>query len=115
MRFLDDGWVQAAQIVRTDQPERNLRIHREVQQALIQLTLQDFLGTPPGPDLLTNTAYGSAVAGVLINKLLPSWNYSCGITAQLGHIDEFHLSRLRAQAFPQPVGMAPHYCNHDRL
>src|SRR5215203_4490184 len=115
MGFLDDRWVEAAKVVRTDQPERNLRINGQVQQGLIQLTFQNFLGTPASPNGLADTAYGSAVARMLINKLLPSWNDSRRITAQLGHIDEFHLARLRTQAFTQPVGMASHDCHHDRL
>jgi hypothetical protein len=52
---------------------------------------------------------------MLINEFLPSGNDPCRIPAKLGHVDEFHFASLGAEAFAQPVGMAPDYGDHNGL
>src|SRR5215211_4376361 len=115
MGFLDHRWVERSKVVRTNQPERNLRINRHIEQRLMQLAFENLLGSPPRPNRLADSAYGTAVARVLIHKLLPGRDDACWVLAELGHVNELDLASLGPQALAQPRGMASHDCDHDRL
>src|SRR5215207_76964 len=115
MGFLDHRGLEPTDVVRTNQPKGNLWVDRHIEQGLIQLAFENLLGATSCPDRLANSAYRTAVARVLINKLLPGWNDACGIPTELGHVDEFDLASLVAEASAQPVGVTPHDGDHDGL
>ena len=88
MGFLDDVLAEPLRVVRTDQPERELRIDRDIQQGLMQLTLEEFFGASTGPDRLADASHRLAIPGVAVQELLPGGDDARWVAAQLAHVDE---------------------------
>ena len=81
MGLLDDVGGEQLGVVRTDQPERDLGVDGHVEQRLVQLTLEQFLGAPTGPDRLADAADGAA--RVIVQELLPGGDDPGRIRTQL--------------------------------
>jgi hypothetical protein len=82
--------VEPLHVVGTQQPERDLGVHGDVEKGLVQLAFEHLLGTPTHPDRLADPAGGTPVPGVAGQELSPGGNDLRRIPAQSRHVHELH-------------------------
>src|SRR5699024_1205235 len=104
VRSVDYLSAEGVQVVRTAQPQRGVRIDGQVHQCLVQLALDDLLGSAPGPHRLDNSAYRPRM---LLDELLPDPDDPRRIPAENRHVHEVHacgvtFERVLEQAEPFP-------------
>ena len=95
VRLGDHVGSQGLDVVRAQQPQRDVRLDREVEQRLVDLALGDLGGPAAGPDRLTDAAHRAAAGAVLVEEAAPGGDDARRVVADLRHVHEDARPRRR--------------------
>ena len=84
VRLGKDLFVQGRGVVRAEQPQRDVRRHRHVQQRLVQLRLGDLVRVPGGPDRFADPADRAAGPAVPVGEVPPCGDDQGRVVAEGG-------------------------------
>ena len=96
-RLFDDAGVERRGVIGAQQPQRRRAIDRQVQQRFMPLAFGQLIGIPLRVDGLADAAQPASVFTLPIDERLPPRNDPCGIRTNLGHVSEFHRTRVGPQ------------------
>ena len=113
--FIENIRAESLRVIRTDQPEGDLRIDCDVEKGLVELAFQKLLRPAPRPDRLPNATDGRALLCLRVQEILPSGDDPGRIVAQLVHVDELHIFRSVRERILQPCQVLRYDRHHDRL
>src|SRR6478609_4781661 len=115
VRLVQDFCIQLIDVVRAEQPERDVGSNGQVQQCLVELALFDLTAASTRPHRFADTADRLAVRAVPLYERPPSRDDPGRIATQLRHVHEFDKLGVLPERAAKRIDSRPHDRHHDRL